>query len=212
MTVDDIPTESATTPSRRAGWTSRTSTTCAAATGRGRAGRSRPGSTSSTSTRPRPDHDRPVPLASRSTRRTDGYGGDADRARARLLREVLEDTLDEVDGTAAVACRIMRRRALRRRRLRPRARSRPCSVLVGELPDLWDFVVGAWEDDSVTSRFGEEGGAGGLRARPQAADDEAGRRRRPLHVARHDGADGARRRARPHRRGPPVDRRPVPAA
>ena len=27
----------------------------------------------------------------------------------------------------------------------------------GELPDLWDFVPGTWEDDSVTSRFGEEG-------------------------------------------------------
>jgi len=29
--------------------------------------------------------------------------------------------------------------------------------LVGELPDLWDFVAGEWPDDSVTSRFGEEG-------------------------------------------------------
>ncbi len=29
--------------------------------------------------------------------------------------------------------------------------------LTGELPDLWDFVAGEWEDDSVTSRFGEEG-------------------------------------------------------
>jgi dimethylamine/trimethylamine dehydrogenase len=27
---------------------------------------------------------------------------------------------------------------------------------LGELPDLWDFVLGSWEDDSVTSRFGEE--------------------------------------------------------
>ncbi len=28
---------------------------------------------------------------------------------------------------------------------------------LGELPDLWDFVMGAWEDDSTTSRFGPEG-------------------------------------------------------
>ena len=35
--------------------------------------------------------------------------------------------------------------------------SRRCSVLVGELPDLWDFQVGEWENDSVTSRFAEEG-------------------------------------------------------
>ncbi len=28
--------------------------------------------------------------------------------------------------------------------------------LVGELPDLWDFMAGFWEDDSITSRFGRE--------------------------------------------------------
>ncbi len=28
---------------------------------------------------------------------------------------------------------------------------------LGELPDLWDFVMGSWEDDSNTSRFGPEG-------------------------------------------------------
>jgi 2,4-dienoyl-CoA reductase-like NADH-dependent reductase (Old Yellow Enzyme family) len=28
---------------------------------------------------------------------------------------------------------------------------------VGELPDLWDFVLGSWEADSATSRFGPEG-------------------------------------------------------
>ena len=29
--------------------------------------------------------------------------------------------------------------------------------MLGELPDLWDFVLGSWEDDSVTSRFAREG-------------------------------------------------------
>ena len=29
--------------------------------------------------------------------------------------------------------------------------------MIGELPDLWDFIVGAWADDSVPSRFGGEG-------------------------------------------------------
>ena len=28
--------------------------------------------------------------------------------------------------------------------------------MIGEHPDLWDFVLGSWEDDSVTSRFGPE--------------------------------------------------------
>ena len=33
-------------------------------------------------------------------------------------------------------------------------------VILGELgehPDLWDFVMGSWEDDCKTSRFGPEG-------------------------------------------------------
>ena len=28
---------------------------------------------------------------------------------------------------------------------------------MGELPDLWDFVAGPWEDDSATARFEDEG-------------------------------------------------------
>ena len=83
--------------------------------------------------------------------------------------------------------------------------------LVGELPDLWDFMVGDWDFDSNTSRFAEEGVPGAVRPAASSAHDQAGGRRRPVHVARHDGADGARRRARHDRRGPAVDRRPVPA-
>ena len=74
----------------------------------------------------------------------------------RLLREILEDTREEV-------------RRPGRRRL-PHHASTSCSATrasraseiedvvgtLGELPDLWDFVLGSWEDDSVTSRFGEE--------------------------------------------------------
>ena len=44
-------------------------------------------------------------LSRRYNDRTDAYGGSLEN-RARLLREVLEDTLEEVDGRAAVACRI----------------------------------------------------------------------------------------------------------
>jgi dimethylamine/trimethylamine dehydrogenase len=29
--------------------------------------------------------------------------------------------------------------------------------LVGEMPDLWDFMVGEWDFDSITSRFADEG-------------------------------------------------------
>ena len=95
-------------------------------------------------------------LSPRLNRRTDGYGGDA-TARARLLREVLEDTLAEVDGKAAVACRIMID-DLSGPGGFGREELEAVLALTGELPDLWDFVAGVWEDDSVTSRFGEEGG------------------------------------------------------
>ena len=44
----------------------------------------------------------------------------------------------------------------------------------------------------------------------KALTTQAGGRRRPLHLGRHDGADGPRRRARHDRRGAAVDRRPVP--
>ena len=30
-------------------------------------------------------------------------------------------------------------------------------ALIGELPDLWDLMVGEWDFDSSTSRFEQEG-------------------------------------------------------
>jgi len=94
-------------------------------------------------------------LSPRLNDRGDGYGGDG-AGRARLLREVLEDTIDEVGGRAAVACRIMVD-DLSGPGGFGRSEMEEVLGLVGELPDLWDFVAGEWEDDSVTSRFGEEG-------------------------------------------------------
>ncbi len=94
-------------------------------------------------------------LSHRYNQRTDEYGGSL-LNRMRLLREILEDTQEEVDGRAAVACRITVDE-----RLGDAGISRPemTEVLheLGELPDLWDFVMGSWEDDSNTSRFGPEG-------------------------------------------------------
>jgi dimethylamine/trimethylamine dehydrogenase len=87
--------------------------------------------------------------------RTDGYGGSLEN-RARLLREVLEDTLEEVDGRIAVACRITVTELMGDKGL---GREDIEQVLrwMGELPDLWDFVAGPWEDDSATARFEDEG-------------------------------------------------------
>ena len=95
-------------------------------------------------------------LDPRLNRRTDGYGGSLPN-RARLLREVLEDTVAEVDGRAAVACRIMID-ALMGDDGFGRSDIEDVLGLVGELPDLWDFQLGEWENDSVTSRFGDEAG------------------------------------------------------
>jgi dimethylamine/trimethylamine dehydrogenase len=94
-------------------------------------------------------------LTRRFNTRTDEYGGTLAN-RARLLREVLEDTLDEVDGKAAVACRIVTDEQKGASGLQ-REEIEELFALVGELPDVWDLMVGQWEHDSVTSRFADEG-------------------------------------------------------
>jgi len=95
-------------------------------------------------------------LSRRYNNRTDEYGGSLEN-RARLLREVLEDTIEEVDGRAAVACRITIDELLGDDGI-TRAEIADVVGMLGEHPDLWDFVLGSWEDDSVTSRFGPEAG------------------------------------------------------
>ncbi len=94
-------------------------------------------------------------LSPRYNDRTDEYGGSSEN-RMRLLREILEDTVEEVAGKAAVACRITVDELLGEEGI-TRAGIEEVVEALGELPDLWDFVLGSWEDDSVTSRFGEEG-------------------------------------------------------
>ncbi len=95
-------------------------------------------------------------LSRRYNDRTDEYGGSIEN-RARLLREILEDTLEAVDGRAGVACRIAVDEMVGTRGLE-RAEIEEVLGLVGELPDIWDFMLGSWPDDSVTSRFQEEAG------------------------------------------------------
>jgi dimethylamine/trimethylamine dehydrogenase len=93
-------------------------------------------------------------LSPRYNQRTDEYGGSTTN-RMRLLREILEDTQEEVAGAGAVACRLTIDELLG-----PAGISRPeveeILGTLGELPDLWDLVMGSWEDDSNTSRFGPE--------------------------------------------------------
>jgi dimethylamine/trimethylamine dehydrogenase len=94
-------------------------------------------------------------LSRRYNQRTDEYGGSIEN-RMRLLREVLEDTIEEVDGRAAVACRITIDELLGPGGI-DRGEIEAILGELGEHPDLWDFVLGSWEDDSVTSRFAGEG-------------------------------------------------------
>ena len=87
--------------------------------------------------------------------RTDAYGGSL-RNRSRLLREVLEDTLELCAGKAAVACRLGVGGGTEETALSA-AETREVVHELRDLPDLWDFVAGPWSADSNTSRFGPEG-------------------------------------------------------
>ena len=93
-------------------------------------------------------------LSRRYNLRTDEYGGSL-KNRMRLLRELLEDTVEEVDGRAAVGCRITVEESAHEHGI-DRTEIEAVIGELGELPDLWDFVPGSWEDDSITSRFSAE--------------------------------------------------------
>ena len=93
-------------------------------------------------------------LSRRFNTRTDEYGGSLEN-RARLLREVLEDTLELAEGRAAVACRICVDELVGAGGLE-RAEIEELLGRLGELPDVWDFMVGDWDFDSLTARFGDE--------------------------------------------------------
>jgi dimethylamine/trimethylamine dehydrogenase len=90
-------------------------------------------------------------LSRRYNHRTDEYGGSLEN-RARLLRETLEDTIEAAAGRAAVACRI----STDEDDGITRAEIEEVVGMLAELPDLWDFCRGSWEDDSGTSRFEPE--------------------------------------------------------
>src|SRR4029079_1674219 len=93
-------------------------------------------------------------LSPRVNHRDDGYSGTLQN-RARLLREVLEDTREECDGRAAVACRLAIDELHGADGIQ-RGDMDALFELIGELPDVWDVMVGVWEDDSLPPRFGYE--------------------------------------------------------
>jgi len=95
-------------------------------------------------------------LSRRRNHRTDEYGGSLEN-RVRLLREVIEDTKDAVGAHCAVAVRFTIDELSGEDGIRAHVEGREIIEMLAELPDVWDIKVSPWADDSLTSRFGEEG-------------------------------------------------------
>ena len=95
-------------------------------------------------------------LQSRHNHRSDEYGGSLVN-RARLLRELIEDTKDAVGADCAVAVRFAVDELRGADGIRAEAEGREVIAMLAELPDLWDVNVSDWSHDSKTSRFAAEG-------------------------------------------------------
>ena len=93
-------------------------------------------------------------LSPRNTR-TDEYGGPLEN-RVRLLRELIEVTRDAVQGACGVSVRLIIDEMFGPLGLQAHEDGIGAIALLGDLPDLWDIVVGTWADDSPTSRFTPE--------------------------------------------------------
>ena len=95
-------------------------------------------------------------LSLRTNHRTDNYGGSLEN-RMRLLREVLEDTLEVAEGKKAVALRFSVAEPANAIGLRHDGEGRDVVEALAELPDLWDVNISGWSEDSASARFSEEG-------------------------------------------------------
>lgn len=94
-------------------------------------------------------------LLSRYNERTDEYGGSVEN-RARLLKEVISDTKDAVGDTCAVAVRFAVDELMGDEGMNA-TEAQEIIGLLAELPDLWDVNVSSWKNDTLASRFGQEG-------------------------------------------------------
>ncbi len=95
-------------------------------------------------------------LERRKNDRIDEYGGSLEN-RARLLRELIEDTKDAVGDRCAVAVRFAADELIGKAGLTHDGESRDVIEMLAELPDLWDINLSTWSNDSQTSRFAKEG-------------------------------------------------------
>ena len=88
-------------------------------------------------------------------RRRDEYGGSFEN-RARLIRELLEDTKEAVGDTCAVAFRFAVDNLDRDVGITHDGDGRALVEHLAEVPDLWDVNVADFEADARTSRFAPE--------------------------------------------------------
>ncbi len=95
-------------------------------------------------------------LSRRHNDRSDEYGGSLEN-RLRLTREILIDTKEAVGDRCAVAFRFAVDELLGDEGISAEGEGREVVEMLAELPDLWDVNVSAWDNDSQTARFAEEG-------------------------------------------------------
>ncbi|MCP4334036.1 MAG: FAD-dependent oxidoreductase [Gammaproteobacteria bacterium] len=89
--------------------------------------------------------------------RSDEYGGCLEN-RVRLIREVLEETLEEVGDSCAVAFRFGVDELAGADGMQAHEEGRAVVELLAELPDLWDVNLAGWDNDSQTTRFQPQDG------------------------------------------------------
>ncbi|WP_135500894.1 FAD-dependent oxidoreductase [Roseovarius aestuariivivens] len=95
-------------------------------------------------------------LSGYRNRRSDEYGGSLEN-RARLLREVLQDTKDAVGDTCAIALRFSVDELMGPMGFTSEGEGRDLVEMLAEIPDLWDVNISDWDNDSATSRFKPQG-------------------------------------------------------
>lgn len=95
-------------------------------------------------------------LSKRHNQRTDEYGGSLTN-RVRLVREILEDTKEVAGDDCAVAFRFAVDELLGAGGIECDEEGREIVAMLAELPDLWDVNIADWANDSLPSRFGDQG-------------------------------------------------------
>jgi dimethylamine/trimethylamine dehydrogenase len=104
-------------------------------------------------------HDGTIPfhfLTRRHNQRTDEYGGSLEN-RLRLLRELTEETVEAVGDTMGVVLRFAVDEMMGPDGLEWQTEGREAVEMMAETPHMWDVNVSDWDNDSMTSRFAEEG-------------------------------------------------------